>query len=97
MTWSIHLKLLTACQLGTYENNSTIQIINTKKGKNLHNAEISSYMNCMGKAIDPVSSRYQDFLQDFLLIEDFNAEISDISIEDFCNIYSFNPLVPGVH
>ena len=96
MIWSIHLKLLPVCQLGTYENNSTIQIINTKKGKNLHNAEISSYMNCMGKAIDPVSSRYQDFLQDFLM-EDFNAEISDISIKGFCSIYSFNPLVPGVH
>ena len=54
-------------------------------------------MNCMGKAIDSVSSRYQDFLQDFLLIQDFNAEISDISIKGFCNIYSFNPLVPGVH
>ena len=85
------------CQLGTYENNSTIRKINTKKGKSLHNAEIRSYMNCMGKAIDSVSSRYQDFLQDFLLIQDFNAEISDISIKDFCNIYSFNPLVPGVH
>ena len=97
MIWSIHLKLLSVCQLGTYENNSTIRKINTKKGKNLHNAEIRSYMNCMGKAIDSVSSRYQDFLQDFLLIQDFNAEISDISIKDFCNIYSFNPLVPGVH
>ena len=85
------------CQLGTYENNSTIRKINTKKGKNLHNAEIRSYMNWMGKAIDSVSSRYQDFLQDFLLIQDFNAEISDISIKGFCSIYSFNPLVPGVH
>ena len=97
MIWSIHLKLLSACQLSTCENNSTIRKINTKKGKNLHNAEIRSYMNCMGKAIDSVSSRYQDFLQDFLLIQDFNAEISDISIKGFCNIYSFNPLVPGVH
>ena len=97
MIWSIHLKLLPVCQLGTYENNSTIRKINTKKGKNLHNAEIRSYMNCMGKAIDSVSSRYQDFLQDFLLIQDFNAEISDISIKGFCSIYSFNPLVPGVH
>ena len=56
---------------------------------NPHNAEISSHMNCMGKAIDSLSSRYENFL----LIGDFNAEMSDMSMKDFCDIYSFKNLI----
>ena len=42
----------------------------------------------MGKAIDSLSSRYENFL----LIGDFNAEVSDVSMKEFCDIYSFkNP------
>ena len=54
-----------------------------------HNAEISSHMNCMGKAIDSLSSRYENFL----LIGDFNAEVSDVSMKEFCDIYSFKNLI----
>ena len=56
---------------------------------NPHNAEISSHMNCMGKAIDSLSSRYENFL----LIGDFNAEVSDVSMKEFCDIYSFKNLI----
>ena len=56
---------------------------------NPHNAEISSHMNCKGKAIDSLSSRYGNFL----LIGDFNAEVSDVSMKEFCDIYSFKNLI----
>ena len=56
---------------------------------NPHNAGISSHMNCMGKAIDSLSSRYENFL----LIGDFNAEVSDVSMKEFCDIYSFKNLI----
>ena len=46
-------------------------------------------MNCMGKAIDSLSSRNYNFL----LIGDFNAEVSDMSMKDFCDIYSFKNLI----
>ena len=52
---------------------------------NPYNAEISSHMNCMGKAIDSLSSRYENFL----LIRDFNADVSDMSMKEFCDIYGF--------
>ena len=46
-------------------------------------------MKCIGKNIDSLSSRYENFL----LIGDFNAEVSDMSMKDFCNIYSFKNLI----
>ena len=36
-------------------------------------------MKCIGKNIDSLSSRYENFL----LIGDFNAEVSDMSMKDF--------------
>ena len=56
---------------------------------NPNNAEISSHMNCMGKVIDSLSSRYEHFL----LIGDVKAEVSDMSMKDFCDIYSFKNLI----
>ena len=44
---------------------------------NPHNAEVSSHMNCMGKAIDSLSSRHENFL----LIGDFSAEVLDMSMK----------------
>ena len=46
-------------------------------------------MKCIGKNIDSLSSRYENFL----LIGDFNAEVSDMFMKDFCNIYSFKNLI----
>ena len=43
----------------------------------------------MGKAIDSLSSRYENFL----LIGDFNAEVSDVSMKELCDIYSFKNLI----
>ena len=43
----------------------------------------------MGKAIDSLPSRYKHFL----LIPDFNAEMSDMFRKDFCHIYSFKNLI----
>ena len=56
---------------------------------NPRNAEIMSHMNCMGKAIDSLSSKYENFL----LIRDFNAELSDMTKKDFCDIYGFKNLI----
>ena len=46
-------------------------------------------MNFMGKAIDSLSSRYENLI----LIRDFNAKVSDMSMKDFCDIYSFKNLI----
>ena len=54
-----------------------------------HNAEISSHMKCMGKVIDSLSSRYENFL----LIGDFNAEVPDMPMKVFCDMYSFKNLI----
>ena len=43
----------------------------------------------MGKVIDSLSSRYEHFL----LIGDVKAEVSDMSMKDFCDIYSFKNLI----
>ena len=43
----------------------------------------------MGKVIDSLSSRYENLI----LIRDFNAEVSDMSMKDFCDIYSFKNLI----
>ena len=56
---------------------------------NPHNADISSQMNCMGNAIDSLSSRYENVLS----IGHFNVEVSEMSMKDFCDIYSFKNLI----
>ena len=42
-------------------------------------------MESMGKAVDSLSSKYENFL----IKRDFNAHASDTSVKDFCDIYSF--------
>ena len=44
---------------------------------NPHHAEVSSHMNCIGKAIDSLSSRHDNFV----LIGYFSAEVSDMSMK----------------
>ena len=46
-------------------------------------------MNCMRKANESLSSRYENFL----LIRDFNAEMYDMSMKDFCDNYSFTNII----
>ena len=43
----------------------------------------------MGKAVDSLSSKYENEL----IIGDFNARASDISVKDFFDIYSFKHLI----
>ena len=43
----------------------------------------------MGKAIDFLSAKYENFL----LVGDFNAEESNNSIKDFCDVYGFKHLI----
>ena len=46
-------------------------------------------MESIGKVLDSLSARYENFI----LIGDFNAEESDTTIKDFCDIYSFKNLI----
>ena len=46
-------------------------------------------MDSFGKVIDSLSARYKNFI----LIGDFNAEGTDTTIKDFCDIYSFKNLI----
>ena len=56
---------------------------------NPHSNFIETHMDTIGKVINSLSARYENFV----LISDFNAEESDTSIKDFCNIYSFTNLI----
>ena len=49
---------------------------------NPHNNFIETHMDSFGKVIDLLSTRYENFI----LIGDFNADESDNTIKDFCNI-----------
>ena len=46
-------------------------------------------MERLGKAVDSLSSKYENFL----IIGDFNAQASDTSVKDFCDVYSFKHLI----
>ena len=56
---------------------------------NPHNNFIETHMESIGKVLDSRSARYENFI----LIGDFNAEESDTTIKDFCDIYSFKNLI----
>ena len=46
-------------------------------------------MHSIGKVFNSLSAWYENFM----LIDDFNAEESDSTIKDFCDIYSFKNLI----
>ena len=56
---------------------------------NPNNQTISSHMESLGKAVDSLSSRYENVL----ITGDFNAQASNISVEDLCDINSLKPLI----
>ena len=56
---------------------------------NPHNNFIETNMDSIGKVIDSLSARYENFI----LIGDFNVEESDTITKDFCDIYSFIDLI----
>ena len=45
---------------------------------------METHMDSIGKLLDSLSARYENFI----LIGDFNAEESDTTIKDFCDIYA---------
>ena len=45
---------------------------------------METHMDSIGKLLDSLSARYENFI----LIGDFNAEKSDTTIKDFCDIYA---------
>ena len=55
---------------------------------NPHKALIENHMNELGKALDIYLHKYDHIL----LVGDFNSEISEISIHDFCNVYNLESL-----
>ena len=55
---------------------------------NPHKALIEKYMNELGKALDIYLHKYDHIL----LIGDFNLEISERSIHDFCNVCNLESL-----
>ena len=56
---------------------------------NPHNNFIETNMDSIGKVIDSLSARYENFI----LIGDFNVEESETITKDFCDIYSFIDLI----
>ena len=56
---------------------------------NPHNNFIETHMHSIGKVFNSLSAWYENFM----LIDDFNAEESDSTIKDFCDIYSFKNLI----
>ena len=50
---------------------------------------IETHIDSIDKVIDSLSARYYNFI----LIGDFNAEESDTTIKDFCDIYNFKSLI----
>ena len=55
---------------------------------NPHKALFENHMNELGKALDIYLHKYDHIL----LVGDFNSEISEMSIHDFCNVYNLESL-----
>ena len=56
---------------------------------NPNNQTISSHRESLGKAVDSLSSRSENFL----ITGDFHAQTNKTSVEDLCNINSLKPLI----
>ena len=56
---------------------------------NPHKNSISNYVDVLRRELDTHSSDYENFL----LLGDFNAEMTDPSLKEFCNLYSLKNLI----
>ena len=56
---------------------------------NPHKNSISNYVDVLRRELDTHSSDYENFL----LPGDFNAEMTDPSLKEFCNLYSLKKLI----
>ena len=70
--------------------------INLKKRKwllfgiyNPHKDMIVNHLECIGKQLNTSSEKYENFI----LLGDFNAEMSEDAMQIFCNTYNFKNLV----
>mgnify|MGYP001793765379 FL=1 len=52
---------------------------------------ISSHLNTLGKTLDVMSSNYENIV----LIGDFNVDMSNDYMKDFCELYHFKNLIKG--
>ena len=52
-------------------------------------SNIYHHLQCISKNLDSFSSKYENFI----LLGDFNAEISNHFMEDFCDTYNLNALI----
>ena len=90
----IPLKLLKSSVLSANTEAFLVDVkINKKKwllccSYNPHEELIERHMNELGKALDVYLHKYNPIL----LIGDFNSQISERSIHDFCNVYNLESL-----
>ena len=56
---------------------------------NPHKTRIKGYLECISKEIDSHSSKYDNFL----LLGDFNSELTEEAMKGFCQIYNFKNLL----
>ena len=90
----IPFKLLKSSGLSANTEAFLVEVkINKKKwflccSYNPYKALIEKHMNQLGKALDIYLHKYDHIL----LIGDFNSEISERSIHDFCNVYNLESL-----
>ena len=55
-------------------------------------SHIKNHLQEIGKGLDYYSSKYENFI----VLGDFNAEMSNSHISEFCAIYNFTNLVKGM-
>ena len=70
--------------------------INVRKKKwliscsyNPHTSCIENHLNYLGKRLDGLSNKFENFI----LLGDFNAEITNSSLKNFCECYNLNSLI----
>ena len=58
-------------------------------GYNCHKRNIGNYLDTLGLILEPLMSKYDSFL----IVGDFNSEMSEQEMLDFCSIFSLHNLV----
>ena len=53
---------------------------------------ISDHLSSLSKSIDTFSSNYENII----LIGDFNSEIPEVKMSEFCGLYNFKNLVKTI-
>ena len=91
----IPLKFLTEIKLDNEIENIFIEInLRSKKwlisgSYNTKLSHIKNYLQEIGKGLDYYSSKYENFI----VLGDFNAEMSNPHMSEFCALYNFTNLI----